>query len=47
MKFMESAIKEGLFLAEMGKITVLARKRAVFLAAKVANKRDTLERVSP
>ena len=44
MKLMASARKQGLFLAVKDKMTVLARKRGVFMAAERADKkRDTLE----
>ena len=42
MKLMASARKQGLFLAVKDKMTVLARKRGVFMAAERADKkRDT------
>ena len=44
---MSSARKQGLFLAVKDKMTALARKRGVFMAAERADKkRDTLERMS-
>ena len=48
LQSMASSIKQGLFLDAKGKLTALARKRGVFLAAKTDDKkRDTLERMSP
>ncbi|MBO5815702.1 MAG: hypothetical protein J6R30_06275 [Bacteroidales bacterium] len=47
MKFLVLSIKQGLFMDVKGKLSAPSRKRAVFLDAEVAQKRDTLERMSP
>ena len=41
LKLMALAIKQGLFLAAMSIMTVSARKRPLFLAGRVAKKKET------